>query len=120
MSEKGFRGSTQQPVDFSPLEYVCGDTKKTLVYSDPIKNPFVLTICVAVEPFQPLKLCRSQWSDASMYALIQVEDILNICCENCDVINGKNRTLLNWEHVKLLYHIYVKYSLTFMKSCIVI
>jgi hypothetical protein len=64
------------------------------VYLDPIENRFVFDVCVAVEPFQPLKLCHSQWSDASMCALIQVEDILSICCENCDVINDKNRMFI--------------------------
>ena len=64
------------------------------MYSDPSENRFVFTVCVAVEPFQPLKLCHSQRSDASMCALIQVEDILSICCENCDVINDKNRTFI--------------------------
>jgi len=29
----------------------------------------------------PLKECDSLWSEESMRVLIQVEDIMNICCE---------------------------------------
>jgi hypothetical protein len=57
------------------------------MYSDPIQNEetFHQNIFMPVEPFAttpgPLKECNSPWSDISMRVLIQVEDILSICCE---------------------------------------
>ena len=58
---------------------------KRVVYSAPSENGGTIhqRIFMSGKPFatapEPLKWCDSQWSDVSMRALIQVEDVLRIC-----------------------------------------
>jgi hypothetical protein len=58
---------------------------KTQEYSAPTEKDTPPTLFIHVKPFttdpEPLKRCKNPSSDMSMCALIQVQDILRICCE---------------------------------------
>ena len=67
--------------------FVCEDTQKLccIQVQLKIKRHFNNAILLPVKPFASvpgrLKGCGSPWWDASMCAVIQVEEILSICCE---------------------------------------
>jgi hypothetical protein len=73
--------------ELNPLDFYLWEHLKTLVYSAPNENEETLhqRILMPVKPLatasEPLKGCHSPWSDVSIRALIQVEDVLSICCE---------------------------------------
>ena len=70
--------------------FICGrhvGTLKLMVHSGPNENEVTSHQCISV-PFktfaaalESLKGCDAQWLNMYMRALIQVENILSICCE---------------------------------------
>jgi hypothetical protein len=72
-----------------------------------MKELFTNAFFMPVKPFAtapgPLKGCDSQWSDVSMHALIQVEDVLSI--SNSTVIT------LGACNVNVLCQLQVKYEI---------
>jgi hypothetical protein len=74
--------------DLSPLDlYLWGHFKipRAFDLQFKMKVHFDQSIFMPVKPFAttagPLKNCKTPWSVVSMSALIQLEDILGICCE---------------------------------------
>jgi hypothetical protein len=87
MSDKSFPGTVQQRVDLNPFDFLLWGYLKTLVYSATVENEthFIIAFFMPVKRVspspRPLKVCDSPWSDVSIRALVQVGDILRICCE---------------------------------------
>jgi hypothetical protein len=87
MSANCFRGTAQQFVDLSPLYFYPWGHLKTLVYSALIENKETLHqhILMPVKPFAialgPSKVCDNARSGVPRRSLIEMKDILSICCE---------------------------------------
>ena len=96
-----------------------------VVHSAPVESVETLGqhICVPDKPFAtaptPSKGCDSPGSDVSIRALLQVEDILNICCELR--LDEKNKTVINLGTctVDVLCQSYVKHNVVkvFVVEC---
>jgi hypothetical protein len=76
MPENSFQRTSQQLLDISPLDFYLWGNLKTVVYSAPSENEGTIHQRI----FYACQTLRdSQWSDVSIRALIQVEDVLSIC-----------------------------------------
>jgi hypothetical protein len=104
MSANSFRGKTQTLFRTQSFRFLSVGHLKTLAFSSPIEmkryftNAYFMLVRLFVTSTGRLKGCDSPWLDVSMHALIQLEDILRICC---DLWWQTIRTqqLLNWEGV---------------------
>ena len=88
MSTNSFRGTAPQCVDLNPLDFYLRGHLKTLVYSAPIENEQALRQHI-FDGCQTLRNRSAISERARVYdqtcflvrELIQMEDILSMCCE---------------------------------------
>jgi hypothetical protein len=85
ISVHGKRGTVQPRLDLSPLDFdMWGSFKPWIQLQLEMNGHFTSAFWMSIKPFLialgRLRWCDRSWSDVAVRVLIQVEDILSICC----------------------------------------